>query len=58
MTNGAEKREGEAAPKVAVTPQRSNGRARVALILEAAADVIRERGYESTTMRLCDPARK
>jgi len=50
MTTGAEKREGVAAPKVAVTPQRSNGRARVALILEAAADVIRERGYESTTM--------
>jgi len=50
MTTGAEKREGGAVPKVAVTPQRSNGRARVALILEAAADVIRERGYESTTM--------
>ncbi|HEX4756898.1 MAG TPA: TetR/AcrR family transcriptional regulator [Terracidiphilus sp.] len=50
MTTGAEKREGGAAPKVAITPQRSNGRARVALILEAAADVIRERGYESTTM--------
>jgi len=50
MITGAGKREGGAAPKVAVTPQRSNGRARVALILEAAADVIRERGYESTTM--------
>jgi AcrR family transcriptional regulator len=50
MTTGAEKREGEAAPKAAVTPQRSNGRARVALILQAAADVIHERGYDSTTM--------
>jgi AcrR family transcriptional regulator len=50
MTIEAEKREGGAVQKVAVTPQRSNGRARVALILEAAADVIRERGYESTTM--------
>ena len=46
----AEKPEGGAVPKVAVTPQRSNGRARVALILQAAADVIHERGYESTTM--------
>jgi AcrR family transcriptional regulator len=54
MTNGTEKPEGEAGvavPKVAVTPQRSNGRARVALILQAAADVIHERGYESATMR-------
>jgi len=50
MTTGAEKREGEAMPKAAITPQRSNGRARVALILQAAADVIHERGYESTTM--------
>jgi AcrR family transcriptional regulator len=50
MTTGAEKREGGAVPKVAVTPQRSNGRARVALILQAAADVIHERGYESATM--------
>ena len=50
MTTGVEKREGEAMPKAAITPQRSNGRARVALILQAAADVIHERGYESTTM--------
>src|SRR3984885_15577084 len=50
MTTGTEKREGEAVPKAAITPQRSNGRARVALILEAAADVIHERGYEGTTM--------
>src|SRR5258708_39047558 len=50
MTTGAEKKEGEAVPKAAVTPQRSNGRARVALILQAAADVIHEHGYESTTM--------
>jgi AcrR family transcriptional regulator len=50
MTTGAEKREGEAMPKAAITPQRSNGRARVALILQAAADVIHERGYESATM--------
>jgi AcrR family transcriptional regulator len=38
-------------PKVAVAPQRSNGRERVALILQTAADVIHERGYEATTMR-------
>jgi AcrR family transcriptional regulator len=36
---------------VAVAPQRSNGRERVALILQTAADVIHERGYEATTMR-------
>jgi AcrR family transcriptional regulator len=50
MTTGAEKRQSAAVPKVGVTPQRSNGRARVALILATAADVIHERGYESTTM--------
>jgi AcrR family transcriptional regulator len=50
MTTGAEKRKSAAVPKVGVTPQRSNGRARVALILATAANVIHERGYESTTM--------
>ncbi|UVK38772.1 TetR/AcrR family transcriptional regulator [Mesorhizobium sp. AR10] len=37
--------------RVALVPQRSNGRERVALILKAAADVIHERGYEATTMK-------
>src|SRR6516225_2469202 len=31
-------------------PQRANGRLRVAAILEAAADVIAEKGYEAATM--------
>ena len=34
----------------ALTPQREVGRQRVAAILEAASAVIRERGYEATTM--------
>jgi AcrR family transcriptional regulator len=38
-------------PKVAVAPQRSNGRERVALILQTAADVIHERGFQAMTMR-------
>jgi AcrR family transcriptional regulator len=37
--------------RVALVPQRSNGRERVALILQAAADVIHERGYEAATMK-------
>jgi AcrR family transcriptional regulator len=37
--------------RVALVPQRSNGRERVALILQAAADVIYERGYEAATMK-------
>jgi AcrR family transcriptional regulator len=37
--------------RVALVPQRSNGRERVALILQAAAEVIHERGYEAATMK-------
>ena len=37
--------------RVALVPQRSNGRERVALILEAASEVIHERGYEAATMK-------
>ncbi len=37
--------------RMALVPQRSNGRERVAQILEAAADVIYERGYEAATMK-------
>ena len=43
--------EGASLGKVALAPQRSNGRERVGLILEAAADVIHERGYDATTMK-------
>jgi AcrR family transcriptional regulator len=43
--------EDEAPSRVALVPQRSNGRDRVALILNAAADVIHERGYEAATMK-------
>ncbi|MBV8665418.1 MAG: TetR/AcrR family transcriptional regulator [Burkholderiaceae bacterium] len=35
----------------ALTPQQKIGQARVALILKAAADAFRERGYHETTMR-------
>jgi hypothetical protein len=35
-------------------PQRANGRLRVAAILEAAADVIAEKGYEAATMAEID----
>lgn len=34
----------------AVTPQRSHGKARVAALLEAAAAIIGEKGYDATTM--------
>ncbi len=37
--------------RVALVPQRSNGRERVARILQAAAEVIHERGYEAATMK-------
>ena len=37
--------------RVALAPQRSNGRERVGLILQAAVDVINERGYEAATMK-------
>jgi AcrR family transcriptional regulator len=37
--------------RVALVTQRSNGRERVALILQAAAEVIHERGYEAATMK-------
>ena len=37
--------------KVALEPQRSNGRERVGLIMEAAAEVIYERGFEAATMK-------
>jgi AcrR family transcriptional regulator len=37
-------------PRPVKLPQRSNGRLRVAAILEAAAAVIAEKGYESATM--------
>ncbi len=37
--------------KVALAPQRSNGRERVILILEAAAEAIYENGFEAATMK-------
>jgi AcrR family transcriptional regulator len=37
--------------RAALTPQRSNGRERVTDILETAAKVIRERGFDATTMK-------
>ena len=39
------------AEKVALLPQRSNGRERVVQIMEAAAEVIYERGFEAATMK-------
>ena len=39
------------AEKVALLPQRSNGRERVVQIMEAAAKVIYERGFEAATMK-------
>ena len=38
------------AKRVALAPQREGGRQRVAALLDAAASIIRERGYEATTM--------
>ena len=37
-------------PRAVQAPQRSNGKLRVAAILEAAAAVIAEKGYEGATM--------
>ncbi len=37
--------------KVALVPQRSNGRERVVLIMAAAAEVIHEKGFEAATMK-------
>jgi len=36
--------------RAAITPQRSNGKARVATLLESAAAVIAEKGYDDATM--------
>jgi AcrR family transcriptional regulator len=43
--------QGAASERAALAPQRSNGRETVAAILQAAADVIHDRGYEAATMK-------
>ena len=58
MTSAAARRtslsarsKGPSEAKVALAPQRGVGRERVALILDAAAEVIQERGYDAATMK-------
>lgn len=46
-----ESRKEASAGRVALAPQRSNGRERVSEILETAAKVIQERGFDATTMK-------
>lgn len=51
MTAATQNRQQPPEAKGLITPQRSNGRKRVELILQAASDIVQERGYEATTMR-------